>query len=50
MEKSTSLGLEALEYQARWERYRLSLHQEDISNHKSLLKELMQAAYQNRSI
>ena len=43
-------GLEALEYAARWERYRLSLHKEDIQKHKALLKELMQAAYNNRSI
>ena len=42
-------GLEALEYAARWERYRLSLHKDDIPKHKALLKELMQAAYQSRS-
>lgn len=42
-------GLETLEYAARWQRYRLSLHRDDISKHKGLLKELMQAAYQNRS-
>jgi hypothetical protein len=41
-------GLEALEYATRWERYRLSLHKEDISKHKALLKELMQAAHQSR--
>jgi hypothetical protein len=41
-------GLESLEY-AR-ERYRLSLHKDDISKHKVLLKELMQAAYQSRSM
>ena len=43
-------GLEALEYAARWERYRLSLHKEDIQKHKTLLKELMQAAYNSRSM
>ena len=48
--KIDELGLEALEYAARWERYRLSLHKEDIQKHKALLKELMQAAYNNRSI
>jgi hypothetical protein len=42
-------GLEALEYATRWERYRLSLHRDDIPKHKALLKELMQAAYHNRS-
>jgi hypothetical protein len=43
-------GLEALEYDTRRERYRLSLHKDDISKHKALLKELMHAAYQSRSI
>ena len=43
-------GLEALEYATRWERYRVSLHKDDISKQKALLKELMHAAYQNRSV
>jgi hypothetical protein len=41
-------GLESLDYAARWERYRLALHKDDISKHKALLKELMQAAHQSR--
>jgi hypothetical protein len=43
-------GLETLEYATRWERYRLSLHKGDISQQRALLKELMHAAYQSRSI
>jgi hypothetical protein len=42
-------GMEALDYEAKWERYRLTLHKDDIAKHKALLKELMQAAHQNRS-
>src|SRR5262249_48005309 len=47
--KINNAGIETLEYAARWEAYRLSLHSDDISKHRALLKELMQAAYQNRS-
>jgi hypothetical protein len=43
-------GLEALEYGARWGVYRLSLHKDDLTKHRALLKELMQAAYQNRAM
>jgi hypothetical protein len=39
-------GLESLDYSARWERYRL----DDILKHRALLKELMQAAHQSRSM
>jgi hypothetical protein len=42
-------NLEAQDYDARSERYRLALHKDDISKHKALLKELMQAAYQSRT-
>ena len=42
-------GIEALEYAARWGAYRLSLHKEDIGKNRILLKELMEAAYKNRS-
>ena len=48
--KIEQAGIEALEYAARWGAYRLSLHREDITKHRALLKELMQAAYQNRSV
>jgi hypothetical protein len=40
--------VEALDYDTRWEHYRLALHKDDISKHRALLKELMQAAYQKR--
>jgi hypothetical protein len=48
-EKIEKAGLEALEYAARWGAYRLSLHKADIGKNHDLLKELMQAAYNNRS-
>ncbi len=42
--------LEALEYDTRSERYHLALQKDDIAKQKPLLKELMQAAYQSRSL
>jgi len=42
--------LEALDYDTRRERYRFALHNDDIAKNKGLLKELMQAAYQSRSM
>ncbi len=47
--KIQQAGLETLEYDARFGMYRLSLHKEDITKKRELLKELMQAAYQNRT-
>jgi hypothetical protein len=47
--KIEQAGLEALDYDARWRRYRLSLHKDDISKRRELLKELLQAAYESRS-
>lgn len=47
--KIEKAGIEALEYAARWGAYRLSIHEDDIVKNRELLKELMQAAYQNRS-
>jgi predicted transport protein len=47
--KIDQAGIEALEYATRWGQYRLSLHKDDIAKKRELLKELMQAAYQNRS-
>jgi hypothetical protein len=41
--------LAALEYAARWAAYRLSLHKGDLAKHR-VLKELMQAAHQRRSM
>ncbi|HEY8063669.1 MAG TPA: hypothetical protein VIF40_02960 [Methylosinus sp.] len=47
--KIEKAGIEALEYATRWGAYRLSLHESDIAKNHELLKELMQAAYQNRT-
>jgi hypothetical protein len=47
--KIEQAGIEALDYDARWGRYRLTLHKDDLTKHRSLLKELLQTAYQSRS-
>ncbi len=47
--KIQQAGLKTLEYDTRFGQYRLSLHKEDITKRRELLKELMQAAYQNRT-
>jgi hypothetical protein len=47
--KIEQAGIEALDYDARWGRYRLTLHKDDLTKHRALLKELLQAAYQSRS-
>lgn len=47
--KIDQAGIEALEYATRWGAYRLSLHKEDIAKNREFLKELMEAAYKNRS-
>jgi len=47
--KIEQAGIEALDYDARWGRYRLTLHKDDLTKHRTLLKELLQAAYQSRS-
>jgi hypothetical protein len=47
--KIEQAGIEALDYDARWRRYRLTLHKDDLTKHRALLKELFQAAYQSRS-
>jgi hypothetical protein len=48
--KIEEAGIETLEYAKRWGAYRLSLHKDDLTKHRALLKELMQAAYQNRAM
>jgi hypothetical protein len=48
-QKIDRAGIEALEYDTRWGRYRLSLHKDDITKNQQLLKELMTAAYQGYS-
>ena len=40
-------GLDLLEY-ARWGAYRIKLESQNMSKHNTLLKELLQAAYENR--
>jgi predicted transport protein len=47
--KIEEAGIESLDYDMRWGNYRLSLHKDDISKNRPLLKELMTAAYQGRS-
>jgi hypothetical protein len=47
--KIEQAGIETLDYDAHWGRYRLALSKEDISKHRALLKELFQASYQSRS-
>ncbi len=42
-------GLERLEYYTRWGAYRLSLDQHDIVGKRTILKELIGAAYKNRT-
>jgi hypothetical protein len=47
--KIEQAGIEALDYDERWGRYRLPLHKDDVTKHRAFLKELLEAAYQNRS-
>ena len=39
-------GIEALNYNQRWQSYSLSLEKEDLIKHREFLKQLMQASYQ----
>lgn len=48
--KIDQAGIEALNYDARWGVYRLALHKDDLTKHQVLLKELLQPAYQSRSM
>lgn len=48
--KLEQAGIETLEYANRWGSYRISLREPDIAKNRVLLKELMEAAYQNRSM
>jgi hypothetical protein len=43
-------GLEALEYDARYQSYRLSVDDSEIASNRPLFLELMRAAYQSRSL
>ena len=42
-------GIETLDYDARWGNYRIALRPSDLTKHKALVKELLEAAYQGRS-
>jgi hypothetical protein len=48
--KIEQAGIETLEYGTRWGVYRLSLQKDDLTKHRTLLKDLMHAAYQNRTM
>jgi hypothetical protein len=48
--KIEQAGIETLEYGTRWGVYWLSLHKDDLTKHRALLKELMQAAHQSRAM
>jgi len=39
-------GLDVMEYDAKWGKYRLRLTEGDLSKHKPLVQELMKEAYQ----
>ncbi len=47
--KIEQTGIETLEYAVRFGLYRLSLDKDDIAKSRAILKELMEAAYKNRS-
>jgi len=47
--KIEQAGIEALDYDERWSRYRFALSKDDIAKHRILLRELLGAAYQSRS-
>jgi hypothetical protein len=48
--KIEKAGIEALDYDVRWGAYRLTLHKDDLTKHRGLLKELLLPAYQSRSM
>jgi hypothetical protein len=48
--KIEQAGIEALDYDARWGAYRLTLHKDDLTKNLVLLKDLFQPAYQSRSL
>jgi Domain of unknown function (DUF5655) len=44
--KLEEAGLDVMEYDARWERYRIRLARGDIKKHEALLKEILKSAYE----
>jgi hypothetical protein len=47
--KIEQAGLDALEYNARFGRYKLRLQADDVKNKSDVLRELMRLAYERRS-
>jgi predicted transport protein len=47
--KIEQAGIETLDYDKHWRRYRLSMKKPDIDKNRALIKELMQVAYTDRS-
>lgn len=47
-QKIDEAGLDKLEYASRWGTYRIRLARDDIKKHSSVLRELMQAAFEAR--
>ncbi|HOV22506.1 MAG TPA: DUF5655 domain-containing protein [bacterium] len=45
--KIESAGLDMLDYDSRWERYRIKLNKPDIEKNKDFIIELLKAAYEN---
>jgi hypothetical protein len=44
-EKMDTAGLDVMDYDARWGRYRINLQTEDVEKHKELLQEITRLAY-----
>ncbi len=44
-EKMDAAGLDVMDYDARWGRYRINLQTEDVEKHKELLQEITRLAY-----
>lgn len=45
-EKMDAAGLDVMDYDSRWGRYRINLQPSDIEKHKSLLEEITRTAYE----
>lgn len=43
-------GLDAMEYDKRWGRYRIRLTQSDLNKHKDLINDLLKRAYENTAL
>ncbi len=45
LEKLEDAGLEMMDYDDRWSRYRIRLTPEDLKNHTEVIKEIMAQAH-----